>query len=94
MGAHYRHITPEMAAREAAVAMVGRLVGIPGPHRRLQSLRFAPPESREPVAGGRQPGPADDRRRRQPAAANQEQVEEGVFAGVVGQGVHGQRVWQ
>ena len=83
-----------VAVPEAAVAMVRSVGRIPGPHRRLQSLRFAPPESREPVAGGRQPGPADDRRRRQPAAANQEQVDEGVLAGVVGQGSHGQRVWQ
>ena len=72
-----------VAVPEAAVAMV-RSVRIPGPYRRLQFLRFAPPESREPVAGVRQPGPADDRRRRQPAAANQEQVDEGVLAGVVG----------
>ena len=83
-----------VAVPEAAVAMVRSVGKDPGPHRRLQSLRFAPPESREPVAGGRQPGPADDRGRRQPAAANQEQVDEGVLAGVVGKGSHGQRVWQ
>ena len=82
------------AIPEAAVAMVGRSARIPGPHRRLHSMLFAPPESRGPVAGGGEPGPADDRRRRQPAAANHEQVEEGVFAGVVGQGRHGQLVWQ
>jgi hypothetical protein len=82
-----------VAVPEAAVAMV-RSVGIPGPHRRLQSLRFAPPGSREPVAGGRQPGSAFDHYEREPAAAEQQQVEQRVLAHMVRQWMHGQLVWQ
>jgi hypothetical protein len=38
----------------------------------------------QPLPGGREPCPADDRRGRQPAATKQEQVDQGVLAGVVG----------
>jgi hypothetical protein len=42
---------------------------------------------------GRQPGPAGGRYEREPAAAaEQQQVDEGVLAQVVGQRVHGQLV--
>jgi hypothetical protein len=43
---------------------------------------------------GRQPDPAFDHHEREPGAAEQQQVGERVLAQVVGQGSHGQLVWQ
>jgi hypothetical protein len=43
---------------------------------------------------GRQPDPAFDHHEREPAAAEQQQVDEGVLAQMMRQGSHGQLVWQ
>jgi hypothetical protein len=51
-------------------------------------------ESRECGAGGCQPGAADGQHQGDPAAAQQQQRGERLLTPMVGQGSHGQLVWQ
>jgi hypothetical protein len=50
--------------------------------------------SGQPPSGVGQVGPPDGHGQSEPAAGEQEQWGQGLLAGVVGQGVHGQWVWQ